>query len=116
MQEDLRSFGANVAAGLLYNPPVDIDKDRQPRLQINDGEPFAIDSAEVERDVERSTLIKVLRDGQPYVFTPGDKVTLWQGPLDKTSVVFVGKAIAADSVLDLISTETDDELEDYESI
>jgi hypothetical protein len=95
---------------------VKIEKERLPRLQIDDGEPFAIDSAEVQRDVERSTLTNVLRSGEPYVFTPGAKVTLWQGPLEKTSVVFVGKAIDESNVLDLISTETDEELEDYESI
>ncbi len=93
-----------------------IENDRQPRLQIDDGEPFAIDSAEVLRDVERSTLTNVLKDGAPYDFTPGARVTLWQGPEDKTSVVFVGKAIDERNVLDLISTETDDELQDYESI
>jgi hypothetical protein len=101
---------------VVYSAHVKIEKDRQPRLQIGDGEPFAIDSAEVERDVERSTLVNVTRDGAPYVFTAGDKVTLWQGPPEKTSVVFMGKAVDEHNVLDLISTETDEELEDYESI
>jgi hypothetical protein len=95
---------------------VDIAQEKTPRLQINDGEPFAIDSAEVTRDVERSTLTGVVCDGAAYRFTPGDRVTLWQGPPEKTSVVFMGKAIDEHNVLDLISTETDDELDDYETI
>ena len=101
---------------VVYCAHVKIETDREPRLQIDDGEPFAIDSAEVQRDVERSTLTNVMRDGAQYAFTSGSKVTLWQGPPDKTSVVFVGKAIDEHNVLDLISTETDEELEDYESI
>lgn len=101
---------------MVYSALVKIEKDRLPRLQIDDGEPLAIDSAEVQRDVERSTLTNVLCNGQPYVFVTGAKVTLWQGPPDKTSVVFVGKAIDEHNVLDLISTETDEELDDYESI
>ena len=95
---------------------MNIDKDRQPRLQINDGEPEPIDSAEVARDVEHSTLTNVLRDGRPVTFATGDRVTLWVGPPDKTSIVFMGKAVDEHDVLDLISTETDDELDDYESI
>ena len=94
---------------------MDIGKDRQPRLQVNDGPPEPIDSAEVVRDVEHSTLTNVVRDGQPFTFTPGDSITLWVGPPEKTSVVFMGKAIDESSVLDLISTESDDELDDYES-
>ncbi len=95
---------------------MNIDAQRQPRLQVNDADPMPIDSAEVARDVEHSTLTNVLRDGRPVTFTPGDRVTLWVGPLDKTSVVFMGKAVDEHDVLDLISTETDDELDDYESI
>jgi hypothetical protein len=94
---------------------VDIGNDRQPRLQVNDGLPLPIDSAEVVRDVEHSTLTNVVADGRPFTFTPGDSITLWVGPPDKTSVVFMGKAIDEHSVLDLISTESDDELDDYES-
>ena len=95
---------------------MDIDNDKQPRLQIDDGEPFAIDSAEVQRDVERSTLTNVVRGGAAYAFTPGARVTLWTGPPDKSSVVFMGKAVDEHNVLDLISTESDDELDDYETI
>jgi hypothetical protein len=95
---------------------VNIDGQRLPRLQVNDGEPLPIDSAEVTRDVEHSTLTNVLRDGRPFTFTAGDRVTLWVGPPEKTSVVFMGRAVDEHDVLDLISTETDDELDDYESI
>jgi hypothetical protein len=95
---------------------VDIDNDKQPRLQIDDGEPFAIDSAEVRRDVERSTLTNVIRGGTAYAFAPGARVTLWTGPPDKSSIVFMGKAVDEHNVLDLISTESDDELDDYETI
>jgi hypothetical protein len=89
-----------------------IGKDREPRLQLGEAEPFVIDSCEVVRDLDHSTLTNVMRDGAPLVFTPGEKVTVYAGP----SVVFVGKAIDATSVLDLMSTESDDELDDYESI
>ena len=95
---------------------MNIDGQRLPRLQVNDGEPLPIDSAEVTRDVEHSTLTNVLRDGRPFTFTAGDRVTLWVGPPEKTSIVFMGKAVDEHDVLDLISTETDDELDDYESI
>ena len=95
---------------------MNIDGQRLPRLQVNDGEPLPIDSAEVTRDVEHSTLTNVLRDGRPFTFTAGDRVTLWVGPPEKTSVVFMGRAVDEHDVLDLISTETDDELDDYESI
>ena len=95
---------------------MNIDKDREPRLQVDDQELFEIDSAEVQRDVEHSTLTNVLLDGEPVSFVAGSKVTLWTGPPDKCSVVFMGKAIDEHNVLDLISTETDDELDDYESI
>ncbi len=89
-----------------------IEKDREPRLQLDDDEPFEIDSCEVLRDLDHSTLTNVMRAGERVAFTPGVKVTVYAGP----SVVFMGKAVDADSVLDLISTESDEELEDYESI
>jgi len=95
---------------------VNIDGQRQPRLQVNDADPLPIDSAEVTRDVEHSTLTNVLRDGRPVVFTAGDRVSLWVGPPDRTSLVFMGKAVDEHDVLDLISTESDDELDDYETI
>ena len=95
-----------------YTAHMIILKDKDPSLQINDGEPFAIDSAEVERDVEHSTLVKVIRDGVPVVFAVGDRVTMWTGP----NVVFMGKAVDEHSVLDLLSTQIDDQPGDFESI
>jgi hypothetical protein len=89
-----------------------IDASREPRLQIDDDEPFAIDSAEVQRDVEHSTLTNILRDGTAYTLPVGGRVTLWAGP----NVVFVGKAVDEHSVLDLLSTESDDELRGHETI
>jgi hypothetical protein len=83
-----------------------IDGSREPRLQLDDGEPFPIDSAEVARDIERSTLTNIIIDGGPFRLPVGARVTLWTGP----NVVFVGKAVDERSVLDLLSTETDDEL------
>jgi len=89
-----------------------IDKDREPRLQLDDAEPFAIDSAEVQRDVEHSILTNVMCDGTPVDFVAGARVILYAGP----NVVFVGKAIDEHNVLDLLSTESDDDLENNESI
>jgi len=42
----------------------------------------------------------------------GARVTLWAGP----NVVFVGKAVDENNVLDLLSTESDAELDDDETI
>ena len=89
-----------------------IDAGREPRLQLDEGEPFAIDSAEVTRDLERSTLTNIVRDGAPLGLPVGARVTLWAGP----NVVFVGKAVDESHVLDLLSTESDDELRDDETI
>jgi hypothetical protein len=89
-----------------------IDASREPRLQIDDDEPFAIDSAEVQRDVEHSTLTNILRDGTAYALPVGARVTLWAGP----NVGFVGMAVDEHSVLDLLSTESDDELRGHETI
>ena len=47
-----------------------------------------------------------------YALPVGARVTLWPGP----NVVFVGKAVDEHRVLDLLSTETDDELADDETI
>ncbi len=83
-----------------------IDHSREPRLQLDDAEPFRIDSAEVTRDIERSTLTNIVLDGDAFSLPVGARVTLWTGP----NVVFVGKAVDERHVLDLLSTETDDEL------
>jgi hypothetical protein len=89
-----------------------IGPERSPRLQLNDDEPFAIDSCEVRRDLDRSMLADVVRHGERVGFTPGHLVTLWTGE----SVVFQGRAVDEFTVLDLISTESDDALSDDEQI
>jgi hypothetical protein len=91
---------------------VKIGADREPRLQIGDAQPFAIDSAEVERDVEHSTLTNIVLEGAELALPVGARVTLYAGP----NVVFVGKAMDERRVLDLLSTETDAELSDDETI
>ena len=62
--------------------------------------------------LERSTLTGIVADGAPLPLPVGARVTLWAGP----NVVFVGKAIDESHVLDLLSTESDEELHDDESI
>jgi hypothetical protein len=89
-----------------------IDDSREPRLQLGDAEPFRIDSAEVTRDIERSTLTNIVLNGDLFRLPVGARVTLWTGP----NVVFVGKAVDELHVLDLLSTETDDELAGDETI
>ncbi len=89
-----------------------IDDSREPRLQLGDAEPFRIDSAEVTRDMERSTLTRIVVNGDSYRLPVGARITLWTGP----NVVFVGKAVDEHHVLDLLSSETDDELTDDETI
>jgi hypothetical protein len=85
---------------------VKIEGDKQPRLQVGDAEAFAIDSCEVERDVEHSTLTNIVLDGALLTLPVGVRVTLYSGP----NVVFVGKSVDEGRVLDLLSTETDEEL------
>jgi hypothetical protein len=89
-----------------------IDQSREPRLQFDDGEPFAIDGCEVQRDIERSTLTNIVSEGAALSLPVGARVTLWAGP----NVVFVGRAVDESNVLDLLSTESDDELSDDETI
>ncbi|MFA4965924.1 MAG: hypothetical protein WC709_09875 [Thermoleophilia bacterium] len=89
-----------------------IDASREPRLQLEDAEPFAIERCEVQRDLERSTLTGIVAGGAPLPLPVGARVTLWAGP----NVVFVGKAIDEAHVLDLLSTESDDELHGDETI
>jgi hypothetical protein len=91
---------------------VRIEADRQPSLQVGDGQPFPIDSCEVERDVEHSTLTSIVAEGAELVLPVGARVTLFTGP----NVVFVGKAVDERRVLDLLSTETDAELDGDETI
>ena len=89
-----------------------IDASREPRLQFGDSEPFAVDSCEVLRDVERSTLTSIMLGGAVLPLPVGARVTLWAGP----NVVFVGKAVDEHNVLDLLSTESDAELAGDETI
>jgi hypothetical protein len=89
-----------------------IDESREPRLQLDDGEPFAIERCEVERDVEHSTLTHIVGPEGAVRLPVGARVTLWAGP----NVVFVGRAVDEHRVLDLLSTESDDELSDTETI
>ena len=97
---------------MVYSAAMIIDADREPRLQLDDGEAFAIESCEVQRDMERSTLTNILRDGLPLTLSAGARVTLWTGP----NVVFVGRAVDEHNVLDLLSTESDEQLRDDETI
>ena len=89
-----------------------IDSSREPRLQFGDSQPFAIDSCEVLRDIERSMLTNIMIGGGALPLPVGARVTLWAGP----NVVFVGKAVDEDNVLDLLSTESDAELAGDETI
>ena len=89
-----------------------IDASREPRLQYGGAEPFAVDSCEVLRDIERSTLTNIMLGGGVLPLPVGARVTLWAGP----NVVFVGKAVDEHNVLDLLSTESDAELDDDETI
>jgi len=89
-----------------------IGSDRQPQLQVDGGEPFPIDSCEVRRDVDHSLLTAVMKDGRPYALTAGARVTLLAGP----SVLFEGRAVDENEVLDLMSTEPDAELSAEELI
>jgi hypothetical protein len=89
-----------------------ISADRHPRLQIDEAEPFDIDSCAVERDVDHSILTDVVCSRGPVRFAPGSRVTLYSAE----SVLFVGKAVDEHSVLDLMSTEPDEELTGDEPI
>jgi hypothetical protein len=81
---------------------MDITSDREPQLQIDDAQPFAIGSAHVDWVME-SSVLRDLRgvDGCPLELPVGAKVMLYTGP----SVVFVGRVQEDQSVLDLLSSE-----------
>ena len=71
-----------------------------------------MESCRVERQVDHSVLTAVRQDGADYRFPPGSRVTLWAGG----SVLFMGRAVADDRVLDLMSAESNGELHTDELI
>lgn len=81
---------------------MDITAEREPRLQVDDGEPFAIGSVHVDWEME-SSLLRDIRtvDGRRLALPVGAKVTLYTGP----SVVFMGRVQEDLSVLDLLSSD-----------
>ncbi len=81
---------------------MDIGIERQPRLQVDDQEPFPIGHAVVERDVLQSRLKYVTGlDGKPVLLPVGSRVALWSGP----AVLFMGIVEEDQSVVDLLSTQ-----------
>ncbi|MBM3146706.1 MAG: hypothetical protein FJ000_02290 [Actinobacteria bacterium] len=89
-----------------------IGPERDPHLQIDDGVPFPVERCEVVRQVDHSLLTAVVHGQEAYRFPVGARVTLWAGG----SVLFVGRAMTHDRVLDLMSTEADGELRGDETI
>lgn len=84
---------------------MDIGSEREPRLQIDDGDPFAIGSARVDHELDRAFLRGIVGvDGAPVTLPVGAKITLYTGP----SVVFMGMVQEDQSVLDLLSCGSDD--------
>ena len=84
---------------------MDIGSEREPRLQIDDGEPHAIGSARVDHDLDRAYLRSIVGvDGEPLTLPVGAKITLYTGP----SVVFMGVVQEDQSVLDMLSCDSDD--------
>ncbi|MHB9149002.1 MAG: hypothetical protein ACYC33_02775 [Thermoleophilia bacterium] len=84
---------------------MDIGSEREPRLQIDDGEPFAIGSARADHELDRAYLRGIVSvDGAPITLPVGAKITLYTGP----SVVFMGMVQEDQSVLDLLSCGSDD--------
>jgi hypothetical protein len=89
-----------------------IGPERDPHLQIDDGVPFPVERCEVVRQVDHSLLTAVVHGEEAYRFPVGARVTLWAGG----SVLFMGRAMTHDRVLDLMSTEADGELHTDETI
>lgn len=81
---------------------MDITREKEPRLQIEDGQPFPICAAHVDREVESSYVRNIVGlDGSPVPLPVGARITLYTGP----SVVFMGKVQEDQSVLDLLSCD-----------
>ncbi len=91
---------------------MEIGPQDEPRVQIDDQEPIPIAHAVIERDVLQTRLRRlVTADGAPVELPVGARVTLYEGP----SVVFVGLVEEDQSVIDLLSAQSDDTAE-FESI
>lgn len=85
---------------------MDIASEREPRIQIEDAEPFDIRSARVDHEMERAYLRGLVGvDGGSVTLPVGARVTLYTGP----SVVFVGIVQDDHSVLDLLSCTSEDD-------
>jgi hypothetical protein len=83
-----------------------IGPDRRPHVKVDGGRPVALDSCEIVRDLDHSVLTGAVRQGRAYRFPVGSRVTL----LCETGVLFEGRAVAEDQVLDLMSSEDDEQL------
>lgn len=91
---------------------MEIGPESNPKIQVDDQEPFSIAHAVIERDVLQSRLRRVTRaGGEPVALPVGARVTLYQG----LSVVFVGLVEEDQSVIDLLSAQGDDR-EHFEDI
>lgn len=85
---------------------MDIGSEREPWVQIEEAEPFLIHSARVDHEMERAYLRGVIGlDGEPVAFPVGARVTLYTG----ASVVFLGIVQEDQSVLDLLSSTSEDD-------
>ena len=85
---------------------MDIGEEREPRLQLDDQEPFPIGHAVVERDVLQSRLKRITDlEGKPVPLPVGSRVALWSGP----AVLFMGIVEEDQCVVDLLSTQKDSE-------
>jgi len=89
-----------------------IGPDRRPHVRVDGGRPVALESCEIVRDLDHSVLTGAVRDGQAYRFPVGSRVTL----LSETGVLFEGRAVTEDQVLDLMSSEDDEQLPGQSSL
>ncbi|MBC7294095.1 MAG: hypothetical protein H5T84_08375 [Thermoleophilia bacterium] len=81
-----------------------IGPEADPKIRVEGGDPFPVAQAEIVRDVARSYLQQVIdRQGNPVVFPPGARVTLYAGDAE----VFVGRAESGHTAVDLLSAQAD---------